>query len=272
VGKQPDAKGYAGINRWVNEKSIFAHVSGRCSMARVPRPVRTATLTEQVYASVRAEILAGRLHAGERLRLAALAERHDVSLSVVREALTRLAGGGEHLVSAEPQLGFRVAPVSADELLDLTAVRAEVEGLALRWAIQRGSVDWEAHLLAAHHVLANTPTRQADHPERISEQWATAHARFHAALVEGCGSPMLIQLRRTLYDASERYRVWSVPVGGGDRRDVPREHREIVEAAIAREETRAVALLVKHIHETARILLAGMDAQSAASTPVEAAH
>jgi DNA-binding GntR family transcriptional regulator len=225
-------------------------------MAAVPRPVRTTTLTEQVYASVRAEILAGRLRAGERLRAAALAERHGVSLSVVREALTRLSGGGERLVSAEPQLGFRVAPLSVDELMDLTAVRAEVETLALRWAIQHGTVDWEGRLVAAHHVLANTPTHLPTVPERVNEHWAAAHARFHESLVEGCDSPLLKQLRRSLYDASERYRIWSAPVERS--RDIPREHRDILEAALARNETRAIELLVQHIHETARILLAGM--------------
>jgi DNA-binding GntR family transcriptional regulator len=238
-------------------------------MAAVPDPSRTATLTEQVYASVRAEILSGRLRAGERLRLAALAERHGVSLSVVREALTRLSGGGEHLVSAEPQLGFRVAPLSVDELLDLTAVRAEVEALALRWAIQHGSVEWEGHVLATHHVLSSTPSRLADDPQRVNEKWAAAHARFHAALADGCGSPLLKQLRHSLYDASERYRIWSAPVDWG--RDVPREHREIVEATLGRDEARAVQLLVEHIHETARVLLAGMDGQSGASTRLKVA-
>ena len=76
-----------------------------------------ATLSEQLYASIRADILAGRARPGERLRLAALAERHGVSLSVVREALTRLSGPGERLVSATPQLGFSVTPLSVDELL-----------------------------------------------------------------------------------------------------------------------------------------------------------
>ena len=81
------------------------------------RTERATTLTELVYASVRGDILAGRLGPGERLRLATLTERHGVSLSVVREALTRLAA--QKLVTAEPQLGFAVATMSAAELQDL---------------------------------------------------------------------------------------------------------------------------------------------------------
>src|SRR5271157_1164652 len=47
----------------------------------------------------------------------------------VREALSRLSAEG--LVIAESQKGYRVAPLSADELLDLTEARVEIERIAL---------------------------------------------------------------------------------------------------------------------------------------------
>jgi DNA-binding GntR family transcriptional regulator len=239
----------------------------------VGRPERAATLSEQVYAEVRADILAGRLRPGERLRLAALTERHGVSLSVVREALTRLAGSGlgaGGLVRAEPQLGFSVAALSVDEIEDLTAVRCDIEALALRRAVERGDIAWEARLVAAHHVLTNTPPLVADDPHRLSEEWAAAHADFHAALVDGCGSPLLRQLRRSLYDAAELYRRWSVPFDQG-RRDVAAEHHALCEATLARDAERAVGLLTEHIRRTTRILLeAGLDAAPTAGAALRA--
>jgi len=220
-----------------------------------------ATLTEQVYASIRADILGGRTRPGERLRLAALAERHGVSLSVVREALTRLSGPGVRLVSATPQLGFSVTPLSVDELVDLTGVRCDIEALAMRQAILRGDLAWEAHLLATHHILANTPFCAPALPLRVNEVWAAAHAQFHAALVDGCGSPLLRQVRSSLYDASERYRRWSVPADGGHR-DVSSEHRELLQATLARDAERAARLLAEHIQRTADILLqAGLETE-----------
>ena len=178
-------------------------------MGGVRRSDRATTLSELVYTSVRADILAGRVRPGERLRLAALTERHDVSLSVVREALTRLAA--QKLVTAEPQLGFAVTTISSAELEDLTTVRCDIEGLALRRAIERGDIAWEARLVSAHHVLANTPATTPGEPQRVTEEWATVHADFHAALVDGCNSPLLRQIRRSLYDAAELYRRWSLP-------------------------------------------------------------
>jgi DNA-binding GntR family transcriptional regulator len=152
-----------------------------------------------------------------------------------------------------------------DEIEDLTDVRCEIEGLALRRAIERGGIAWEARLVAAHHVLTNTPLLVADEPPRISEEWATAHADFHAALVEGCGSPLLRRMRRSLYDAAELYRRWSVPADAGHR-DVAGEHRALCEATLARDSDRAVALLTEHIRHTTRILLAaGLDTPSSAA-------
>ena len=76
-------------------------------LTRDGQPVRS--LTSAVFAQLRAEILSCRLKPGEKLLIAGLAQRFSVSLSAVREALSRLAA--EDLVQAEDQRGFRVSPV-----------------------------------------------------------------------------------------------------------------------------------------------------------------
>ena len=110
---------------------------------------------EDVYEALRSDILFGRRLPSSRLQLNELAEEHGVSLSVVREAVTRLAT--EDLVEATPQRGFRVRSISLEHLRDLTWVRTQVETLALRQSIAKGDVTWEANLVAAHHRLAVTP-------------------------------------------------------------------------------------------------------------------
>jgi len=90
------------------------------------RPVRS--LTSAVLAHVRAEVLSCRLKPGGKLLIAGLATRFGVSLSAVREALARLAAEG--LVKAEDQRGFRVSPVSIEDLRDITRTRIALEGLA----------------------------------------------------------------------------------------------------------------------------------------------
>src|SRR3954468_6573373 len=210
------------------------------------------SLTEAVVEALRADILTCRLPPGTRLKIGDLCTRFSVSLGAVREALSHLAAEG--LVVAETQRGFQVAPVSAEDLADLTATRIDIEGLALRRSIDNGDVGWESALVAAFHRLSRTPEREASDPLRITEAWATAHADFHRALVAGCGSLWLLKLRAMLNAQSERYRRLSVPVAKHDR-DLEAEHRGIMEAALAHDASRAVQLLTEHLSATTRILL-----------------
>ena len=167
-----------------------------------------------------------------------------MSLSVVREAVTRLAS--EDLVEATPQRGFRVRPLSVEHLQDLTWVRVQLETLALRESIAKGDVTWEANLVAAHHRLAVTPTYFEDGTGNL--EWLTAHSGFHAALAAAAGSPILERLRRQLYDAAELYRMWSSNLPQHPTREhVDDEHRAIFEAALARDADRAVELVTRHL-------------------------
>jgi len=226
----------------------------------MPRAPASSSLTQDAYERLRAELLGCRLRPGARLRINELCGQLSVSLSAVREALSRLTSEG--LVVAEPQRGFHVAPISADELRDLTRVRAQIEGMCLERAIAVGDVGWESQLVAAFHRLSRTTEREARDPERMNEAWSAAHAAFHEALVTGCDSPWLLRLRATLYAQSERYRRLSVPLAGTTR-DVNREHQEIMEAALKRDAGLAQALMAEHLERTARVLLE----QSWASDP-----
>ena len=113
------------------------------------------TQSDRVFGAVRADILGCRLLPGGKLRINEIAERNDVSLGAVREALSRL--GAEGLVVAESQKGFRVAPLSADDFRDLTDARVEIEKLTLARSIARGELEWESQLVAAWHRLSRTP-------------------------------------------------------------------------------------------------------------------
>ncbi|UPJ64483.1 GntR family transcriptional regulator [Bradyrhizobium sp. 191] len=76
-----------------------------------------------------------------RAKRVELAAQYNVSLSAVREALARLAAEG--LLDWEDHRGYRVASISADDLIDLTQTRIDLESLALRRAIARGDDTWK---------------------------------------------------------------------------------------------------------------------------------
>jgi DNA-binding GntR family transcriptional regulator len=182
-----------------------------------------------------------------------LCAEFDVSLAVVREALSRLAAEG--LVVADPQKSFCVAPVSLDDLRDLTWVRIELEGLALREAIARGDVDWESRIVAAFHGLSRTPLFADIAARTKNEAWARAHGDFHLTLIDACGSAWLLRLREALFSRSERYRRLSALVEGPDR-DIEAEHRALMAATLARDAARATEVLRDHLLTTADLVRA----------------
>jgi GntR family transcriptional regulator, carbon starvation induced regulator len=59
----------------------------------------------------------------------------------------------EALVTQSDQKGFRVTPVSADDLLELTRTRCWINEVALRVSIARGNRGWEEQVLLALHRL-----------------------------------------------------------------------------------------------------------------------
>jgi DNA-binding GntR family transcriptional regulator len=220
----------------------------------VHAPASVPTLATTLVDRIRAAIVKGELRPGERLRLEMLAERYGVGRSPLREACCRLASEG--LVVIVDQRGFRVAPVSRDDLVDLTRTRQQIEALALRASIARGDLAWEGEVTATLHRLARLSAHRAGDPSRVDDAWSVEHRAFHAALVGACGSPWLLRFRDMLYDQSERYRRLSL---GSGTRDLAAEHQALARAALARDADRACALLVEHLARTADAVLAAHD-------------
>jgi DNA-binding GntR family transcriptional regulator len=209
-----------------------------------------ATRAGTVHAQLRDEIFRGTLHPGQRLRVVELARRFAVSQSVLREALTRLSEQG--LVDAAPQQGFSVITLSLRGLNELTEARMDIEALILRRSVERGDLAWEATLVAAHHSLAGTPLVL---PEGVfNNAWFTVHEQFHHALLLGCGNSRMLDVATELRDAANIYMRWSGTVGQDYGRDVTHEHRELLEAALARNPDTAADLIARHIDRTAAAL------------------
>lgn len=215
------------------------------------RPL-TGSLTAEAFSRIRGEILACRLRPGQKLVIADLCQSLGFSLGAVREALARLTSEG--LVETEPRKGFRVRPVTENELRDITNVRVTIESLCLENAIRNGNIKWEANIVSTHFELSRLSLQDADDPSAVSENWAETHRRFHEALVAACDSPWLLRLREILFVQSERYRRISVPL---DRttRDLAAEHKEIADAALARDESKACAAIRDHLERTTEILI-----------------
>jgi DNA-binding GntR family transcriptional regulator len=213
-----------------------------------------STRTEEVFDELRAELLDlnGAYQPGGRLKLAELTQRFGVSISVVREALTRFAEQG--LLVATPQRGYSVRELSVADLADLTRVRVQVESLAFGQAVRTGDVAWETSVVATHHTLERTPTMLSG--GTFNESWSVAHRAFHQALLAGCGSPRLQGIATALRDGAELYRRWYWALADDHARNIPAEHTRLRDLVVSRDSDAGIALLTEHIERAPRQLIA----------------
>ena len=213
------------------------------------------TRASQLVAIIRNSILTGELKPGEKVSLDELRDIHQVSLSPLREAISRLVSTG--LVEMEDQRGYRIAPVSVENLREVVTLRATLEEQALRESILQADIDWESAVLGSLHRLTRTISH-ATEPAQPAKLIA-AKAELHAALIANCGMPMTIALCRSIFDLNARYEHQF----GGDlasNRDIGAAYASIVNAAVSRDAETATAMLRAHIKRSGAALAARVDA------------
>ncbi|WP_206066516.1 GntR family transcriptional regulator [Nonomuraea composti] len=212
----------------------------------------TQMLSERVHARLHEAIMRGEYAPGAALKPQELAQQHQVSLAVVREALVRLVGEG--IAVRLPNRGFAVPHFSDRRWQEIAEARRTIEPAMLRLAIERGDLDWEARVRATHHRLARTPVYVPEEGEYYSSAWSEAHRVFHRTLLDGCGNPVLLDTFDRLWTASELARRWSAQ--RTPERDGLAEHRRLEEVALARDADTAAEVLARHLTLTAAGLIA----------------
>ena len=110
-----------------------------------------STATEAALRKLKQDIMSGVLAPDSQLKMRELKSRYGIGASPMREALAQLAAEG--FVHQRAQKGFRVPPVSIEELVDITKTRQFLEGEAVRLAIENATAEWEEEIVASYHVL-----------------------------------------------------------------------------------------------------------------------
>ncbi|EPC04492.1 GntR family transcriptional regulator [Litchfieldella anticariensis FP35 = DSM 16096] len=198
------------------------------------------------YAWLKHDIIRGVYPPGEKLLMSRLKERYDLGIGPLREALSQLVA--ERLVVAISQRGYRVASMSLAELNDIYDARSQLEAMLLKLAIERGDDSWEADILAKAHTLSKVV--EVNTPDEVLDVWDTRHKAFHTAMIAGCGSQHLLQVRASLFDQAERYRhLWlRETVFSEQALEKKRlEHAALVEVVLARDAERATEMMREHL-------------------------
>lgn len=192
---------------------------------------------------IRRDIVSGVLAPASRLRMEDLKSRFDAGFSPLREALSRLVGEG--LVEFEANRGFRVTPLTREDLVDIATARRAVEVEALRLSMERGDEAWEAHLVSTMHLYRRRAVDPFSSDESL-KAWEEAHDALHAAMIGGCGSPRLLDMQRRLQDQHLRYRrLIVIPQVSGDAHI--EEHERLVALVLDRKIDQAITQMVQHL-------------------------
>jgi GntR family carbon starvation induced transcriptional regulator len=226
-------------------RSEMRESAGERNLAEAVNATQPATLTEATYGRIRNDILLGVFRPGDKLKLESLRQRYDASINTLRETLSRLVSDG--LVANEGQRGFMVVPASLADLRDITEMRRLLECHAVRLSIERADLDWESKVVASYHKLSKIEAVIDSDPKRYSAQLETYNREFHGALISACGSRWLLTFYAAMYDQSLRYRMLAFQVRDFPREQSRREHREILDAALARDADRLIPVLSAHI-------------------------
>ena len=213
-------------------------------MSRLPALPRQRA-SDSVYEALRTAILSRSFAPGERLNVQELAHQLGVSLTPVKDALTRLEA--EALIEIRPRSGTFVTAVSPEDVAETFELRCALECLAAEKALERIGPDDIDRLRA----LADAIVEGAD-----DEMHATRNIEFHKRIIALAGSRRLTDMYESL-DA--HIQIARIHLGRGDWKTRLRsehdEHVAIVEGFVNRNREGVVEALRQHILRAADSLV-----------------
>lgn len=233
--------------------------SERPSLFADPTDAVGETVADGVYRVLIEAILFGDLASSQRLILQELAERFQVSLTPVREALQRLASEG--FIEATPRRGFRIRKPSPRHVTELWQVRIGLEltagGLAVACLEAGGAAGLVDDLQRIQQELDQADS--LSHRRHIE-----LNALFHQTMIEASGNRLLASVYHGIQ--MQLLGAW-VQRGMEDWRlrleSESAEHRAVIAALQNHDEPALARAIRHHLGRSLEGALADLAAQSA---------
>ena len=205
-------------------------------------PKRQPTMYTYAFETLRDEILAGKIPAGERLNIEEIEERLGVSRTPVREALKQLSTMG--LVENRPHHGTYIKKLSIEDMIQIYQIRAALEGVIARLATENLSKENLDQLESLCDRMENG-SRDIGHAG-----FRELNNEFHAIIRDAVDAPILKDLAMTYYHQSAISRAISIELPGSFE-SVCNEHRNIADALVDQEPETADNAMKEHFLKTA---------------------
>lgn len=202
---------------------------------------RSAWLVEHL----RQSLLDGEYPPGSRLNEVHLSRQLHLSRTPVRAALHVLAGEG--LLRHRANKGFTVREFSLSELVDAYELRALAEGLAARFAAERGVSDQSCEVLRRALAEGDRTLARRSNRERQRSTYAHINEMFHGTIHEAARSNLLRNVIRLCQRIPQASAHNVVAFDLEDVRTRHQAHHQIYDAIVGREPLRAEELMRKHV-------------------------
>ena len=207
-------------------------------------------LSDQLVSLVRERILSGLVPANSPIRQDGLAKVLGISKIPLREALARLEEEG--LLSSQANRGYFVRPLDTAEAEDIYALRLKLEPEVMAQAAARADE-------AERQIAIDTFATLYQVTDEGGEGVGAFNRAFHLALLRPSGRDLTTSILERIHVLSERYvRKHLEPLGRDERAN--EEHREMLEAWLARDAERIRDLTIAHIDQTVDDLRQQLDA------------
>lgn len=194
-----------------------------------------------VCGHIRDLIVHGELASGERINEVGLSEALGVSRTPIREALKVLAAEG--LVELLPNRGSRVTTPSTDEIVNLFAVIAALERLAVETVTLQASTPALARLRALHDEMLR------HYAEGDRDRYFELNHRIHETIISMADNPQLSRTHADLMTRARRPRFVAITTDGRWDESV-KEHELVMSAMELRDARFAGEILFRHVLKT----------------------
>jgi len=181
----------------------------------------TKSIRQKTYGFLREQLLSGEIPPHHHLIETKIANDIGTSRTPVREALHSLELEG--LIESIPRVGYVVKPFMEKEVEEICEIRAVIEGLAARWAMEK------AFEKLVEELRKNISKSEEKMSKGDVKTFVEMDAQFHEIIAKFSGSRRLLELAQTLRRHMLRYRIQSIYLTDNVLRAID-GHKKILEA------------------------------------------
>lgn len=202
-------------------------------------------LRDLIFEKLQQAIFSGKIKSGERITEKEIAKELSVSRTPVREALYRLASTG--VIKIIPHRGFLISKWSSKEIKDVIELRIALEVFAVKLAIQR--------ILPSEISELKVLVAKMEKAVKKEDMMKASHLNslFHDGIILASKNKELFEVMEPIKNKIYHFRIISISTPNRLKKSL-KEHEEILNALINKDDELAQKLMAQHIQEVGLII------------------